>query len=60
MDEEEDAHFWVINRRLEVGRSEGSFLEDIFVSFGRDWGIWEILEMRSLEELEEFENSWKN
>ena len=30
MDEEEDDEFWVINRRLEVGRGV-YFLEDIFV-----------------------------
>ena len=43
MDKEEDENFLVINRRLEVGRKEVIFLEDFCKSFGKDWGIWDIL-----------------
>ena len=60
MDKEEDENFWVINRRLEVQRREMLFLKIFGESFGRDWGIWDIVMMRSFEVLEEFENSWKN
>ena len=59
MYKDEEDEFWVINRRLEVGRG-GSFLEIFCKSFGQDWGIWDIVRMRSFEVLEEFENSWKN
>ena len=40
MDKEEDVDFWVINRRLEVGRREVIFLKIFCESFGNDWGIW--------------------
>ena len=59
MDKEKDDKFWVISRRLEVGRREVLFLKIFCESFGRDWGIWDIVRMRSFEVLEEFENSWK-
>ena len=60
MDKEEDEDFWVINRRLEVGRREVLFLKIYGENFGRNWGIWDIVRMRSLEVLEEFDNSLKN
>ena len=37
---EEDGDFWVINRRLEVGRREVIFLKIFCESFGNDWAIW--------------------
>ena len=39
MDKEEE-EFWVINRRLEVGREEVLLLKILYESFGREWGIW--------------------
>ena len=53
-------NFWIINMRLEVGRGRLFFL-NIFVRVLEGIGeFWDIVRMRSLEVLEEFENSWMN
>ena len=54
MDKEEDEYFWVINRRLEVGRKEIIFLKNFVRVLERIGGIWDIVQMRSLEALEDF------
>ena len=57
---DQDEDFWVINKRIEVGREEVLLWNIFCESFGRDWGILGYCEDEKSEVLEEFEKSWNN